>query len=126
MRFQLYAASSALTLLRPSHSFELRAAPFQLLTFISLAVDPSVGKLDDLLCFQPEGLSETPLYKVKCELAEAGLEIPLMVEERREEVLLGALGAPIVKAMFRLIFILTTVGYIAPFNCAVANFSSMR
>jgi hypothetical protein len=84
------------------------------LTLISLAVDPRVGILDDLLCFHPNGLSERPLYKEKFEVAEAGLEIPFTVEERREGVLVGVFGAAIVNAMFRLIFILTQLDIFSP------------
>lgn len=105
---------NALTLLKPSHSLELRAAPSHLLTLISLAVDPRVGILEDLLCFQPSGLSEVPLYKEKFEVAEAGLEIPFTVEERREEVLVGVLGAAIDNAMLKLIFILTQSDILFP------------
>lgn len=102
----LCSKSYLLTLLRPFHSFELRAAPSHLLTLISLAVDPSVGIFVDLLFFQPRGLSERPLYKVRFEFVEAGLEI-LSPVEAREEVLVGVFGgAPaIVNAMLRLMFI---------------------
>lgn len=109
---------SDLTLLKPSHSFELREAPSHLLTPISLAVEPSVGNSDDLLCFHPNGLSENPLYRLKFDNAEADLEsssVGLLREEVR--VGIGVLdGAPaIVKAMFILIFI-ASVARMHPFS----------
>ena len=37
---------------------------------MSLVVEPKPGFLNDLRCFQPKGLSEMPLYKLK------GLNLP--------------------------------------------------
>jgi hypothetical protein len=91
------------TFRRQSQSDDCRAAPSHLLTLISLAVEPNPGFLTDPFCFQPIGLSETPLYIEKLfEAAESALSVQLPGDARGEVE--G--GRAIVKAIFNDMFIL--------------------
>jgi hypothetical protein len=101
---KIHETFTKLTLLNPSHSVDVLAAPSHLLMRISFAVDPNSRLLNDLLGFHPNGLSEIPLYK-DMETVESGLSI--LAGFLREELLEGGIGAPvIVKAKDILIFIL--------------------
>lgn len=91
------------TFRRQSQSDDCLAAPSHLLTLISLAVEPNPGFITDLLCFQPIGLSETPLYIEKLfEETESALSGQLPGDERGEV----EDGRAIVKAIFNDMFIL--------------------
>ncbi len=91
--------------MRSSHSDDTLAAPSHLLIFMSFAVEPSPGFLTDLLGFQPNGLSETPLYKqTLLEDAEARrLMLCTDFFVRSEVVRDGDFGPAIVNAILMLI-----------------------
>jgi hypothetical protein len=106
------------TFRRQSQSDDCRAAPSHLLTLISLAVEPNPGFFTDLFCFQPIGLSETPLYIEKLfEEADSVLSGQLPGDERGEVE--G--GRAIVKAIFSDIFILDNNADVRIYYCAFAS-----
>jgi hypothetical protein len=92
-----------------SQSDDCRVAPSHLLTLISLAVEPKPGFITDRLCFQPMGLSDTPLYIEKLfEQADSVLPIRLPGIATGEFL---ECGRAIVNAIFSDIFILENDDY---------------
>ena len=89
------------TLLKPSHSIDVLAVPSHLLIFISREVEPNSGIfVDNLLGFQPSGLSEIPLYRENS-FGVSDRFIFLLSEEVREGI-----GPAMLKAKDMLMFIL--------------------
>ena len=113
----MFEGVQVLTLLKPSQFVDRLAAPSHFLEVISETGSSNVGLrlgilagfLAGLLGFQPNGLSEIPLYKEKSlEHVELDLDVAF-IGVRKDEVRKGRFGGPAIdKAKDRLISMMNT------------------